>query len=314
MRTTFWNEIAANKRMSAALSFLMMLVLGGVGAAAGYIFEPDIWPFTMGAALLAGVILWVYTLSSGDKAVLAISRARLATAQEDQMVTNVAQEMAIAAGIPLPQVYVIDDTAPNAFATGMRPESGTICVTTGLLSKLDRDELQGVVAHEMGHIRNFDTRLMTTMALTVGLIVLIRDFIMRVLWYGGGGRRRDKDSGSPIILVVALVFIVLAPIFAVLLNLAVSRRREFLADATAVQFTRYPDGLASALQKIETDQEALEAANGATAPMYIVNPIQKLSGGGTSSIFSTHPATAERINRLKAMGAIGDHPDEAIRR
>ncbi|MBA3726617.1 MAG: M48 family metallopeptidase [Armatimonadetes bacterium] len=301
MRTTFWNEIAANKRSSAFLSFLMTLLLAGVGAAGTYLIDPELWPFGAAIAFLIGVILWVYTATSGHKAVLAISRARQATHEENQVVVNVAHEMAIAAGIPMPEVHVIEDSAPNAFATGMGPQSGVICVTTGLLQKLNRDELQGVVAHEMGHIRNYDIRLMTTMALTVGVIVLLRDFFVRINWHGGG-RRRGKDGGQAIVMVIALVFIILAPIFAMLLNMAISRKREFLADATAAQLTRYPDALADALEKISTDPEELEAANNATAPMYIINPVAKLRSHERSNLFSTHPATAERVRRLRQMG------------
>ncbi|MGI8924342.1 MAG: M48 family metallopeptidase [Fimbriimonadales bacterium] len=301
MRTTFWNEIAANKRSSAFLSLLMTLLLAGVGAAGSYLIDPELWPFGAAIAFVIGVILWIYTATSGHKAVLAISRARQATHEENQVVVNVAHEMAIAAGIPMPGVYVIEDSAPNAFATGMGPKDGVICVTTGLLQKLNRDELQGVIAHEMGHIRNYDIRLMTTMALTVGVIVLLRDFFVRVNWHGGV-RRRGKDGGQAIVMVIALVFIILAPIFAMLLNMAISRKREFLADASAAQFTRYPDALADALEKIAADPEELEAANNATAPMYIINPIAKLSAHEVSNLFSTHPATAERVLRLRQMG------------
>jgi len=302
MRTTFWNEIAANKRSSAFLSFLMTLLLAGVGAAGSYLIDPELWPFGAGIAFVIGVMLWIYTATSGHKAVLAISGARQATHEENQVVVNVAHEMSIAAGIPMPEVYVIEDSAPNAFATGMGPKNGVICVTTGLLDKLNRDELQGVVAHEMGHIRNYDIRLMTTMALTVGAIVLLRDFFVRVNWNGRGRRRGGKDGGQAIVMVIARGFIILAPIFAMLLNMAISRKREFLADASAAQFTRYPDALADALEKIAADPEELEAANNATAPMYIINPIAKLSAHEVSNLFSTHPATAERVRRLRQMG------------
>ncbi len=306
----FWNEIAANKRGSFILSLFMTLLLTAVGAAGAYLWHPQYWQVGAGVAFGVGVILWIYTATSGHKTVLAISSAREATHEENQMVVNVAGEMSIAAGIPMPKVYVIEDTAPNAFATGMNPNNGVICVTTGLLEKLNRDELQGVVGHEMSHIKNYDTRLMTTLALTVGAIVLFRDFFGRSLWYGGRSRD-DRDGGSnPVIAVLAIVLLILAPIFAVLLNLAISRKREFLADATAAQLTRYPDALADALAKIASDPEPLEAANSATAPMYIVNPIKKLDLMESSGIFSTHPPTEERIRRLRAMGFKGHGPSE----
>lgn len=288
----------------------MTLLLTGVGAAGTYLFEPSAWYVGAGIAFVVGVILWIYTASNGHKMVLAISRAREATHEENQVVVNVAQEMSIAAGIPMPKVYVIEDSAPNAFATGMNPEQGVVCVTTGLLQKLNRDELQGVVAHEMGHIKNYDIRLMTTLALTVGLIVMLRDFLLRGWWYGGGGRRRDRDGGNQIIALIAIIFLILAPFFAVLLNLAISRKREYLADATAAQLTRYPDALADALEKITKDPDALEAANSGTAPMYIVNPIKKAQLWAESNLFSTHPSTAERIRRLRAMGFKGHAPLE----
>lgn len=298
----FWNEIAANKRGSFFLSLFMALLLTAVGAAGTYLWYPESWYVGAGVGFVIGIILWIYTASSGHKTVLAISNAREATREENQMVVNVAAEMAIAAGMPMPRVYVIDDSAPNAFATGMRPQQGVICVTTGLLQKLNRDELQGVVAHEMGHIKNYDTRLMTTLALTVGVIVLFRDFFARSLWWGGSRSRSRDGGGNPVIVVLAIILLILAPIFAVLLNLAISRKREFLADATSAQLTRYPDALANALEKITADPEPLEAANNATAPMYIVNPIKKLELLDDSNIFSTHPATAERVRRLRAMG------------
>jgi heat shock protein HtpX len=286
----------------------MALLITAVGWAVGFLLDPSLGNF--GAILFAfvGVILWAYVQTSGHKAVLQISRARRATQEEDRMLTNVGEEIAIAAGIPLPTLYVIEDSSPNAFATGLDPRSGIICVTTGLLEKLDRDELQGVVAHEMAHIRNNDIRLMTTLALTVGLFVLLRDLFLRGWLRGGGGRNR-KGEGNAILLALAIALVILAPVFAVLLHLAVSRQREFLADATAVQFTRYPDGLARALEKIANDPDELEAANKATEHMYIVSPFQKLHD--RSNLFSTHPPIRERIRRLRAMGIEKRH--EALR-
>jgi heat shock protein HtpX len=308
----FWGQIAANKRASFALSLLMVLLLAAVGAAGTYLLDQHSWPVGAVGAFIVGGVIWAYTARSGHKAVLAISGAREATHEEFQVVSNVAAEMAIAAGLPMPKVYVLEDTAPNAFATGMSPETGVICVTTGLLEKLNRAELQGVVAHEMSHIKNYDTRLMTTLALTVGVIVLLRDFFWRANWWGGGRRRSsDSDSGNAIVTVLAIILIVLAPIFATLLNLAISRKREFLADATAAQLTRYPDALADALEKISRDPEPLEAANNATAPMYIVNPITKLKLMDASNLLSTHPSTEERIRRLRAMGLKGPIASQA---
>jgi heat shock protein HtpX len=219
---------------------------------------------------------------------------------------NVTEEMAIAAGIPKPKLYVIDDTSPNAFATGKNPETGVVCCTTGLLNKLNRDELQGVIAHEMSHIRNYDIRFMTTISLIAGLIPLLSDFLMRMGWFGGGRRSRDSDSNNgaqSIFMIVAIILAILAPIFSVLLQMAVSRKRELLADASAAELTRYPEGLASALRRISDDPEPLEAANRATQHLYIVNPLKR-NTEQSSALFSTHPPIEERIEALShLMGA-----------
>jgi heat shock protein HtpX len=303
MRPTFWNEIAANKRWSAFYSLLMALLLTGVGAAGGYIWDPQMWPITTAGAAVIGIGLAIYAATSGGNAILHISGAREATHEEYQVYVNVAHEMAIAAGLPLPKLYVVDEASPNAFATGTKPENSVICVTSGLLHQLDRNELQGVVAHEMSHIRNFDVRLMTTLALTVGVVVLLRDLFIRGRLYSGGSR---KDSNG-LVMIIAIVFIVLAPFFAMLLRMAVSRKREFLADATAVQLTRYPEGLANALEKIATaDDTQVDTANAGTAPMYIVDPLRAHAlEHEKTGMFSTHPPTTERIRRIRAMGVLG---------
>ena len=300
MRPTFWNEIAANKRLSVFYCALMALLVTGVGAAGGYIWDPNLWPLTTAAAAAVGIGIAIYASTSGGKMVLSIAGARPATHDENQVFVNVAHEMSIAAGVPLPKLFVIDEASPNAFATGTKPENCVICVTSGLLRALDRNELQGVVAHEMAHIRNYDIRLMTTLALTVGLVVLMRDLFIRGRFHSG--RRKE---GNGIVMVVAIVFILLAPLFAMLLRMAVSRNREYLADASAVQFTRYPEGLASALEKIATAADTqVDTANAGTAPMYIVDPLRAHAlEDERIGLFSTHPPTTERIRRIRAMGA-----------
>lgn len=301
MRPTFWNEIAANKRLSLFYCVLMALLLTGVGAAGGYLWEPELWPFTAGVAAVIGIGVAIYANTAGGNAILSIAGAREATHEENQVYVNVAHEMSIAAGVPLPKLYILDEASPNAFATGTKPENGVICVTTGLLERLDRNELQGVVAHEMAHIRNYDIRLMTTLALTVGIIVLMRDLFIRGRFHTG----RRKSDGNGVVMIIAIVFILLAPVFAMLLRMAVSRNREYLADASAVQFTRYPEGLANALQKIATAPDTqVDTANAGTAPMFIVDPLRAHSLEHESvGMFSTHPPTLERISRLRAMGA-----------
>jgi heat shock protein HtpX len=243
---------------------------------------------------------------SSDKIVLAISRARPVTKDEFPYLYNVVEGLAIAAGVPAPKCYVIDDTAPNAFAAGRKPETAVICVTTGLLEKLNRVELEGVVGHEMSHIKNYDVRLQTLVVVMAGVVALLSDWMMRSFWWGGGRRRSRNRGGSGgaegILVLVGLVLAVLSPFIATIIQMAVSRKREFLADASSALLTRYPAGLASALRKISADTEPLEAANKATAHLYIVNPLKNIKGGGgLNRLFSTHPPVEERIAALEKM-------------
>lgn len=310
MRRTLPEQIAANRRASLFFVFLLILLLAALCTAiVGYYSPRNWWIGSLGAAAL-GILGSLIAYYSGSDIVLAISHAREATQTEDRMLNNVVEEMAIAAGLPKPKIYVIDDSAPNAFATGRDPQHAVICFTTGILQKLDRDELQGVAAHELSHIRNYDVRFMTTVAIIAGFIPLIADMFGRSLWYGGGGRRsrdREDNSAQAVFMIIALLLSILAPIFSLLLQLAVSRQREFLADSSAAEMTRYPEGLARALQKIASDPEPLEAANRATQHMYIVNPLR---GSGGSDLFSTHPSTEERIRNL--MGLAGNYRNTPI--
>lgn len=238
-----------------------------------------------------------------DKIVLSLNKARPATKEEDQKLVNILDALMITAGLPnKPRLYVVDDNQPNAFATGRNPQNAVICVTTGLLEKLDYYELEGVIAHEMSHIKNYDIRLSCVVSVMVGFIVMLSDLFTRALFWGGV---KDSDSDSKangILMLVGLIFLILAPIFGSLMQLALSRKREFLADSTAVEFTRNPDGLISALQKLENDPNQLETANNATANMYIINPFKKNTKNGkkkSSNIWSTHPSTADRIEALR---------------
>jgi len=215
---------------------------------------------------------------------------------------TVAENLAIAGGIPKPKLYVIDDTAPNAFATGRDPSHAVVCATTGLLDKLDRRELEGVIAHELSHVKNYDTRLMSIVAILVGSIAFLADWFMRSLWWGRGRDREDRGSSSSIFLILGIVLAILSPIIATIIQLAISRRREFLADASGALLTRNPDGLARALEKISGDKEVLEAATNATAHLYIVNPFKgKNFGAWFAGLFDTHPPLAERIKILRSM-------------
>jgi heat shock protein HtpX len=251
------------------------------------------------ASLMAFISYW-----SSDKIVLAISRARPVSKEEYPYLYNVVEGLAIAAGIPAPQCYVIDDTAPNAFATGRNPKNSVICVTTGLLQKMNRAELEGVIGHEMSHIRNYDILLQTLTVVMIGVVALLSDWILRGVFWGGGRRRSlSRGKGSSLVLVllaVGLVLALLSPLISQLIRLAISRRREFLADASSAQLTRNPAGLASALRKLSSDTEPLEAANKATAHLYIVNPLKDLKGF-VNKLFSTHPPIEDRIAALEKM-------------
>ncbi|MBI5708256.1 MAG: M48 family metallopeptidase [Armatimonadetes bacterium] len=301
MKRTLREQIAANKRASFVYAFFLVLLLAALGAVLAGYYQPDLWLAGAVGAGVLGLFLAMLARFSGPGIVLAISGAREASPIEDQVLSNVTEEMAIAAGIPKPRVMVIDDSAPNAFATGPDPEHATVCCTTGLLEKLNREELQAVIAHEIGHIRNFDIRFMTTIALVAGLIPLLADFLGRSIWWGGGRRSRsDNNGGNAIFVILGILLAILAPLFAALLHMAVSRQREYLADATAAQLTRNPEGLVSALTKISEDHEPLEAANRATEHLYIVNPIRKLTASLDDAL-STHPSTADRIRALRGL-------------
>jgi heat shock protein HtpX len=310
MARTLPQQIAANRRAGNLWAFLLFVLLVALGTSIVGAYEPTAWPIGLAGSAVVGVVAILVATYGGSKIVLTMQGARPATPQEDQILRNVVEEMSIAAGVPMPKVYVIEDGAPNAFATGRDPQHGIIAVTTGLLQKLDRDELQGVVAHEMAHIRNYDIRFMTMVSIVAGTIPLLADAFMRMHWYGGGPRRdrdRDQDGAAglqAVFMAVAVILSILAPIFAHLLEMAVSRQREYLADASAAELTRYPQGLASALRKIASDPDPLEVANRAVQHMYIVNPIA-LSGG--EGLLSTHPPTEDRIRRLLSIG--GRHQD-----
>ncbi len=301
---TFRDRIAANKRNSLLLisGFLGFVTIFGYVIGYAWLGDPTRALFGLVLAFVVGTFSGLATYYGGDRMVLAASRAEEITHDDAPVLFNVVEEMTIAAGLPMPKVYIIDDSAPNAFATGRDPEHASIAVTSGLLEKLDRDELQGVIAHEMSHVGNFDIRYAMLVGVLVGTTVLISDFFMRGLWFGGGrgGRREGGGQAQIIMLVIAILLAIVAPLFARLLQLSISRQREYLADASAVRLTRNPKGLADALQKISGDREILEAANRATAHLYIVNPIKKFEKRA-KGLFSTHPPIEDRIKILRQM-------------
>ncbi len=302
---------AANKIKSAVIFvFFLVFVFSAVYVltnAFGYYmgYQPGGLGYFGIALIISGVSSFVSYYYS-DKIVLGISGARRATPQEDKLFTQVADNLCIGAGIPRPKLFVIEDSAPNAFATGRDPEHAVICATTGLLSKLNRTELEGVIAHELTHVKNYDIRLMSIVSVMVGLVALLGDWFMRSMWWGGGRRRDDREGGDigAIFMVLGIIFAILSPIIGTLIQLAISRRREFMADAGSVEVTRQPQGLISALKKISADTEPLEAANKATAHMYIVNPFKGRVNKAVSTfagLFNTHPPIKDRIAALESM-------------
>ncbi len=296
-----YEQISSNKRKSF---FLILFFLGLIFALAWLFGQiTNLGSYAVIPASIIAIVMTIGSYYSSDKIVLAVSRARPATKEEFPYLYNVVEGLAIAAGLPKPRCYIINDTAPNAFATGRNPENSVVVVTTGLLEKLNRAELEGVIAHEMSHIKNYDVLVQTLAVVMVGVVVLLSDWILRSFFWGAGRRRSsDKQGGNAgsILVIVALVLAVLSPIFAQLLKLAVSRKREYLADANGALLTRYPPGLASALKKLSADKEPLEVANKATAHLYIVNPLKDIKGK-MNVLFSTHPPIEKRIEALENM-------------
>jgi len=303
-----WEQIRTNRRRSAAVVALLGAVLVATGIALGELVavqaggDPRAAAFG-GGALGLGVwlVLWLVSVTQGDRIMLALAGAREIQKRDHPQLVNVVEEMAIAAALPAPpRVFIVDDPSPNAFATGRNATRAAVSVTTGLLARLDRDELQGVVAHEIGHVRNRDVAFMATAGVMLGTIVLLADLGNRLVWYGSPRRSRSSSSdgesggGQAVLFVLALIFMILAPLLAQILYFALSRRREYLADASSALFTRYPEGLASALEKIGRSASQLADQGRVTAPMYIVSP-------RATALFSTHPPLERRIEILRRM-------------
>ena len=321
---TFYNLIRSNKRKSVVLMLGMGCLAVGLGAVLASAVTitstggevPSLWPSVLVGAVAAAifaVLASTWSYYGGSQALLRIAGARRIDKKDDPQLFNVVEELSIAAGTPMPKVFLIDDPAPNAFATGRDPEHGAVAITTGLREQLTRDELAGVMAHEISHIRHYDIRFAMLMATMVGLIVFACDAFWRTMWFGrwhgtrsGSARGGGKGAGAAvaIILVLAIVLAIIAPALAMMIRLAVSRQREYLADAGAVELTRYPPGLIGALEKLGASKVPLRAANRATAHLYIVNPLRNaLKGKGheLSSAFRTHPPLHDRIDRLRAL-------------
>ncbi len=300
-----WEAIRQNQRRSFILILLMAVILIALGGSIGMLVDMQSGGIVgAGVAAALWLLLWLIATAGGDSILLSSAGARAISKEDAPILWNVVEEMTIAAGLgAMPKVYLIDDETPNAFAVGRSPQSASVAVTSGLLKRLNRDELQGVIAHEIGHICNLDVRFMTLAAVMVGAIALMSDAFLRIRWYGGGGRRSSsRDGGGQaqlIIFVIVILLAVFGPICAQLLYFACSRRRELLADASSARFTRYPEGLASALLKISASSAPQAKPNRALAPLYIVNPLQ---GRAAFSLSATHPPIEQRVAILRGMG------------
>ena len=302
-----YKQIDANKARTALLMIIFFIFVGGLGYFLSWYFGNYIYFFI---ALIIAIVQTLVSYYYSDSIALSISDAKEVPREEPYLeLHRLVENLSITAGIPKPKVYLIPDSAPNAFATGRDPQHASIAVTAGLLEKLNKNELQGVIAHEMSHIGNYDIRLMTIVVVLVGVIALLSDFFLRWTWFGGGRRNNDSEGGGQIqaiLMLVGIVLVVLSPIIATLIQLSISRKREYLADATGALLTRYPEGLASALEKISSDQEPLEVANKATAHLYIASPFKNKDNESNSSnwfagLFETHPPIADRIKILRSM-------------
>lgn len=300
-----WEQIKSNQIRSVVMTMLMGIFLLLVGSAVGFYFFAS-WEAGLLIALFIWVIMSLIAYFQGDSILLGIARAKKIGPDDHPRLYNVVEEMKIASGLSkMPDIYIIDDPAMNAFATGRDPNKASVAVTSGLLQKLNRDELQGVIGHELSHIKNRDVLLMAMCGVLLGTIVILSWYGTRFFFLGGmGGSRRSSSGGGGmaqiIIIVVALLLMILAPILAQIIYLAISRRREYLADASSALYTRYPEGLASALEKLAESTIPVKSANKATAPMYIINPFRQ-NGMKAVDVTSTHPPISERIRILRAM-------------
>lgn len=295
------DDIKKNKRKTAVIvsGFIIMITLILYYICMAFNLDSSV---AIIIALLFSVISCFASYYNSDKIILKTCKARPATLEEDKKLVHIFEAIMVSSGLPCqPRLYVVDDPQPNAFATGRNPQNAIICVTTGLLDKLDYYELEGVIAHEMGHIRNYDILLSAVVTVMVGFIVMLSDMFTRICFYGRRRNDDDDNKGSAILMLVGLIFLILGPIFGKIMQMAISRRREFLADATAVEITRNPQGLISALKKLDSDSNELRFANNATAHMYIVNPFKDSPDKRKrkAGLLDTHPSIDERIEALE---------------
>ncbi len=297
-----YDRVGQNRRNTFFLLVLFVALVAGTAIAVGIILG---MPYPYAPVLIIPVLIFaIFSYYSSSRVALVISQARPVTKEQEPELYRIVENLCIGSGLPMPEVYVIDDGSPNAFATGRDPQHAAIAVTTGLLEKLDKLELEGVIAHELSHIGNYDIRVMTIVVVLVGLVALMADFALRLTFFGAGRRRssRGRGGGSAVLIIyaIALLGAILAPIAAQMIRFAISRQREYLADASAALLTRYPEGLARALEKISADPDPLEVANKATAHLYINNPLHEHKSF-LNNLFTTHPPIAERVRLLRAM-------------
>jgi heat shock protein HtpX len=300
-----YEQISANKRKTVLLIFLFVLLLTAVGFAVDYFLRGGV----VGIVIVAIIVIISSFVSyfNSDKVALAMAHAKPADPQQYARYHNLVEGLCIASGLPKPRLYIVDDPAPNAFSTGRNPKHAAIAVTTGLLDKMNRVELEGVLAHELSHIRNYDVLVMTLAVTMVGIIALLSDFFLRIMFWTGGRGGRDDNNNNPLGILFAIlgfVLLIFAPIIAALMQMAVSRKREYLADASGVQLTRYPPGLISALEKLKDDHTATHFASKATAHLWIEEPLDKESNKGETKwnhLFDTHPPIDDRIHALEQM-------------
>lgn len=294
-----FNEVRRNKLLSLVLIFVFLVLIFIVGLLIGVVWG-DVYLGVI-VSLIVGIVYAIIAYFAGGRMVLAMTGAKPVTKKEYPHLFHTVEGLAIAAGIPTPKAYVIDDPSPNAFATGRNPKEGVVVVTTGLLKLMNRQELEGVVAHEIAHIKNLDIRVSMIAAVMVGILVFLSHMLIRSFLFSGGRRSSGNGKGGIILVIVGVIFVILAPIVGEIIKLAISRKREYAADAEGARLTRYPQGLADALKKIESHHGELKQANDATAHMYIRSPFSRNKKRFLAGLFSTHPPTEERIRRLESM-------------
>ena len=296
-----YNDITANKRKTVVLIVIFTAVIIAVGWALGQ--QIDSASSGIIFAVMVATVMNLVGYYKGDAVALAASGAKQVERKDNPNLYNTVENLSIASGLPAPKVFIIDDPSPNAFATGRDPAHASIAVTSGLLQAMNKTELEGVLAHELAHIKNFDIRVMTIIVVLVGTVMLLSDILVRSMWFKDRRSNNDNGQAQLVLMLIGLVLAILSPILAELLKLAISRSREYLADASSALLTRYPEGLASALEKINADKEPLESANKATAHLFITNPLKNRHDriGWFASLFNTHPPVAERIKTLRQM-------------